>query len=97
MAIIDFFDRGWDINPGNGNFAACDTGVPAVQEGGLVLGANLQAASEMCKTTSANRNGYVSCMYKHRDTMLADGALTSKEAMKVNTCIKKMSDNYGRY
>lgn len=92
-----FADIGWTLNEDNGRFADCDTGLAAVEAGGLVLGSNLQAASNMCKTTSANRNVYTTCMSKHRDSMLAVGAITSKEALKVNTCVKKMSDNYTRY
>lgn len=92
-----FWDMLWDLNPNNGKFADCDTGLRAIDDGGIALGSNLQAASNMCKTTSSTRNVYTTCMYKHRDSMLADAAITSKEAQKVNTCIKKMSDNYNRY
>lgn len=92
-----FADIGWTLNEDNGRFADCDTGLAAVEAGGLVLGSNLQAASNMCKTTSATRNVYTTCMSKHRDSMLAVGAITSKEALKVNTCIKKMSDHYNRF
>jgi hypothetical protein len=61
-----YADEGWELNGGNGltRGGTCDTGVPVVQEGGLMIaGANLQAADKLCRTTNpGNISGYRSCI-----------------------------------
>ena len=91
-----FSDIGWQLNPGNGKIVGCDTGVEAVASGGIVLGANVQASNALCKDTAGRRTDYTACMYKYRDDMRAAGLITSTQASKLNTCIKRQSDQFGR-
>ena len=91
-----FSDIGWQLNPGNGRIVGCDTGVDAVASGGIVLGANVQASNALCKDTAGRRTDYTACMYKYRDDMRAAGLITSTQASKLNTCIKRQSDQFGR-
>ena len=91
-----FSDIGWQLNPGNGKIVGCDTGVDAVASGGIVLGANVQASNALCKDTAGRRTDYTACMYKYRDDMRAAGLITSTQASKLNTCIKRQSDQFGR-
>lgn len=91
-----FADIGWTLNPGNGKIVGCDTGVDAVANGGIVLGANVQATNALCKDQSGRRTDYTACMYNYRDDMRADGLITSSQALKLNTCIKKQSDQFNR-
>ena len=91
-----FADIGWTLNPGNGKIVGCDTGVDAVANAGIVLGANVQATNNLCKTSAGRRTDYTACMYNYRDDMRADGLLNSSQTLKLNTCIKKQSDQFGR-
>ncbi len=90
-----FADIGWQINPGNGKFGYCDTGIDAVSPGGVVLGANAQATNGMCLDTTSNRTQYNACMNRYRDDMLNWGLLTGSQAQKLNACIKRQSDSRG--
>lgn len=60
-----YADEGWELNDGNGltRGGTCDTGVPVVQEGGVIAGANLQAADKLCRTDNpGDAAGYRSCI-----------------------------------
>ena len=91
-----FADIGWKLNPGNGKFANCDTGVDAVAPGGIVLGANVVASSEMCVLGSATRTQYLLCMTNYKNDMLASQLITKNQATQLATCIKRQVDQYGR-
>ncbi len=91
-----FADIGWKLHQGGATFANCDTGTAASDAYGIVIGSNMAATSELCKDTNTLRNNYVSCMYKYRDGLLADGLITQQQALKLNTCIKRQSDQYRR-
>ena len=91
-----FADIGWKLHQGGATFANCDTGTAAADAYGIVIGSNMAATSEACKSTNVLRNEYVSCMYKYRDGLLADGLITQQQALKLNTCIKRQSDQYRR-
>jgi hypothetical protein len=59
-----FADLGWGINTGNATTrgGACNAGVPVVLEGGLVAGANLQAADAMCRGNTEGTGDYRRCI-----------------------------------
>lgn len=91
-----FADIGWKLNPGNGKFANCDTGVDAVAPGGIVLGANVVASSAICVLGSSTRTQYLTCMTNYKNDMLASELITKREALQLSTCIKRQVDQYGR-
>jgi hypothetical protein len=90
-----FNDIGWNLNPGNGKFANCDTGVDAVSAGGLVLGANSQAYNDVCLEGAANRSKYQACMTSYKNDMVSSHIITSTQGSKIATCIKRQVDQYG--
>lgn len=100
MTLGLFADIGWTLNPGNGKvgskFQRCDTGVPAVSEGGFVLGANLQAAHTMCVNSTSSRLPYYNCMKSHADYMKASGLLSSTQHSKLLTCSRLVMDDVHR-
>ncbi len=59
-----FRDLGWGVNQGSATTrgGACDTGVPVVEEPGIIGGANLQAADSLCRTTTTGSSAYKSCI-----------------------------------
>ena len=55
-------DIGWKVNNGNGKIGRCDSGVEALEEGGFIVGANVQAWNNLCKATNKNPGKYMQCM-----------------------------------
>jgi hypothetical protein len=91
-----FADIGWVLRKGGASFANCDTGTAASDAYGIVIGSNMAATNEACKSVNTLRNQYVSCMYKYRDGLLADGLIDQQQALKLNVCIKRQSDQFRR-
>lgn len=90
-------DIGWKLNTGNStmgspNILDCDTGIPAVNNVGLMAGATVTASHEMCLISANTRTQYKSCMDAQTDRLVASGLLTSREGQKVGTCVKKVVD-----
>ena len=85
-----FADIGWTINPGNGKLGSCDTGVDAVADGGIVIGANVQATSNVCLINATNRGQYQSCMAAYKQRLLAAGLITGKQAGRITSCAAKL-------
>jgi hypothetical protein len=91
-------DVGWKLNTGTAKIgsprvADCDTGIKAVNEGGLFAGGTVQANNDMCLLSAQTRWGYYSCMQAGRDRMLAVGLITSTQASKMMTCARRVADN----
>jgi hypothetical protein len=81
-----FKDEGWGQVTGNAMLGTCDTTVP-VLNGGLVIGANIQADSKLCVTLAAgNRSTYLRCINDHLAQMQRDGVITSTQLFKARTC-----------
>jgi hypothetical protein len=84
-----FSDEGWTLNPGNARIGGCDTGVPVVQEGGLIIGANVQAQSNICEINARNHGAYQSCMAAYKDRLEASGLVNSAQADRIASCAAK--------
>lgn len=81
-----FEDVGWTLNPGNAVIGDCTTNVDVVQDGGLIFGANVQAWSKLCLSTSGNKGEYQSCMDGYKTRALAEGILVEDQGGKVMAC-----------
>jgi hypothetical protein len=81
-----FKDEGWGEATGNALLAGCDTTIPVLNKG-LVIGANVQADSNLCVTLAAgNRSTYLRCMSDHLSQMQRDGVITTAQLSKARTC-----------
>ena len=90
-------DVGWPMNDGNAMMRSpavppCDTGIDAVGDGGLVIGASVTAANDMCMSSSTTRAQYYSCMLGVRDRLLASNLITSAQAGSLMMCARRISD-----
>lgn len=90
-------DIGWELNTGNSmmrspNILDCDTGVPAVNDAGLIAGGTVQASHEMCLIAAKTRSQYSSCMTTQKDRLVSSGLLTAQEGQKVMTCARRVTD-----
>ena len=87
-----FQDLGWTLNPGNAstNGGSCDTGIPAVEIGGLVGGANLQAADAMCRDVHGSGSaGYRSCIGPFVERLRGLGFVPRSKAAPVTLCTRR--------
>jgi hypothetical protein len=84
-----FQDEGWRLNQGNAMIGTCDTGIPVVQEGGLIIGANVQAQSNICEITARNHGAYQSCMAQYSKRLRAGGLISGAESGQITSCAAK--------
>lgn len=85
-----FQDTGWTLNDGTAMIDGCDTGVDIVNDAGIIIGANVQASSNLCLSTASNRGSYQGCMEAYKDRMVASGLLTGAQGGKVMACAAKV-------
>lgn len=81
-----FRDEGWTLNQGNAMIGTCDTGIPVVEEGGLIIGANVQAQSNICKITARNHGAYQSCMAQYTKRLRSGGLISGSEGGQITSC-----------
>jgi hypothetical protein len=84
-------DQGWVLNAGNARIGNCTTNVDVVQEGGLIVGANVQAWSSMCLSSTPDKAAYQNCMSAYKDGAIASGVLTGNQGGKVVACAAKIN------
>ena len=94
-----FADIGWRLKPAgsttlSGAGVQCSVTGTGSGEGGLMLGGNLQAASDVCGTTATSREGYYFCMKEQSDRLVQGGLLTEKAAMKFMACARRISERF---
>jgi hypothetical protein len=83
-------DTGWPLNGGNAKIDGCDTTIDVVDAAGIIVGANVQATSNLCLSKATNRGSYQSCMDTYKDGLLAAGLITGKQAGKLMSCAAKL-------
>ena len=83
-------DTGWTLNGGNAVIDGCDTGIDIVDDAGIIIGANVQASSNLCLSKAATRGDYQGCMDAYKGRMLASGLLTGKQAGRMMSCAAKV-------
>ena len=79
-------DEGWPTNTGNAFMGSCDTFVPVLQEGGLVVGANVQAQNNVCLNYSDSKGEYVQCMTDYRNRLQEQGLLERRFSGRIVSC-----------
>ena len=83
-------DTGWVLNPGNAKIDGCDTGIDVVNGAGIIIGANVQATSNLCLIGATARGDYQSCMETHKDKLVASGLITGKQGGRLMSCAAKI-------
>lgn len=86
-------DTGWTLNPGNAMINHCDTGIDAVDDAGIIIGANVQATSNVCVTASVDRSAYQSCMASYKRKLVASGLITGEQGGTMMACAAKIVKN----
>jgi hypothetical protein len=82
-------DTGWRLNTGNALIAGCDTGIKVINDAGIIIGANVEATSNLLLATSADKATYQARMSAYKDQMVAAGLITGKQGGKMMQCAAK--------
>lgn len=87
-----FADEGWTLNPGNGTIGACDTGIDAVEVGGMAIGASMQAYASVClNNAGGSRANYLRCVTDQATKLKNAGLINNTQLAKVRTCASKVT------
>lgn len=87
-----FADEGWTLNPGNGRIGDCDTGIDAVTDGGMAIGASIQAYASVClNNAGGSRANYLRCVTDQATKLKNAGLITTTQFAKVRTCAAKVT------
>lgn len=81
-----FEDIGWGIDRGSARIGNCDTGIPVASEGGLIVGANIVATAEVCRSVSGNQGALVNCMVDYAKALKDAGLIDMQQSGKVRAC-----------
>lgn len=82
-----FADIGWHLNRGTAKLDGCDTGIPVVETGGLIPGANLLAHQQLCLAAhSGDAAGRKNCVIQHARRLNASAAISNAQLNRVLAC-----------
>ena len=79
-------DTGWKLNTGNARIGNCDTRVDVVDDAGIIIGANIQATSDLCESRAGNHGQYQSCMVSYTNGLMANGLVTARQGAGIIKC-----------
>ncbi len=80
-------DIGWKLNEGNARIGTCDTGVDAVDDAGIIVGANVVAQYEVCKIQfPGNKLKYTKCMNDYGSRMRSAGLINTTQFARIVQC-----------
>lgn len=80
-------DIGYTRREGTAVIGGCDTGVPLVQEGGIVPGAAILANWDMCQNTSQTGAQFATCVVGAYNRINASGFVTTEQARGFRSCV----------
>ena len=72
---------------------ACDAGIPVNSDSGLMAGATVQAAHQLCLVTARTRTQYSTCMTQAKDRLVASGLITPTQGQQVMVCARRVTDH----
>ncbi|UPG85410.1 serine protease [Luteibacter aegosomatis] len=82
-----FKDIGWGIDYTNQLLLTCDTGIPRVVPGGMIIGANVFANAKILAGSAADVGAYRSAITAYASQLAADGLITAGQASSLNACL----------
>ena len=77
-------DTGWVLNAGNARIDGCDTGIDVVNDAGIIIGANVQATSNLCMNDASGN--YQSCMQAYKSRLVASHLITDQQGKQLMAC-----------
>jgi hypothetical protein len=95
-----FQDIGWGIDRSNQLLLTCDTGIPKLVPGGMIIGANVIANAKILAGNAADVGTYRAGIRAFETQLAADGLITAGQATSLNACLsdaetQKQYDAFG--
>ncbi|MDF4026730.1 serine protease [Luteibacter sp. PPL201] len=82
-----FKDIGWGIDYSNQLLLTCDTGIPRVVPGGMIIGANVIANAKILAGSAADVGAYSTAVRNYASQLAANGLVTADQASSLNACV----------
>jgi len=82
-----FQDIGWGIDRSNQLLLTCDTGIPKLVPGGMIIGANVIANAKILAANAADVGTYRAGIRAYEAQLAADGLITAGQASSLNACL----------
>lgn len=81
-------DTGWKLAPGNARMldGKCNSGVEAVDAGGLIIGASVTAWDNLCSSSTKDGGQYLKCMLDYTRDLRKQKLINDREAINVALC-----------
>ena len=79
-------DIGWKVNTGDARIGKCNTTVDVLEPGGFIVGANVQAWNNLCKTSAKNPGKYVQCMVDLQQRLRAAKLIQPLQGAAILVC-----------
>lgn len=83
-------DTGWSLNGGNAMIGGCDTSIDVVDVAGNIIGANVQATSNLCLSKARNRGSYQSCMARYKNRLVDAGLISGAQGGRLTSCAAQL-------
>jgi len=95
-----FQDIGWGIDRSNQLLLTCDTGIPKLVPGGMIIGSNVIANAKILAGNAADVGTYRAGIRAYEAQLAADGLITAGQATSLNACLsdaetQKQYDAFG--
>jgi len=82
-----FQDIGWGLNRTSQKLLTCDTGIPTLVPGGVIIGANVISNAKILASAAANVGDYRAAVRGYATQLASDGLVTAAQASSLNACL----------
>ncbi|NID16168.1 PA domain-containing protein [Luteibacter yeojuensis] len=82
-----FQDIGWGIDRSNQFLLTCDTGIPKLVPGGMIVGANVIANAKILAGNAADVGAYRAAVTAYAAQLATDGLINADQASSLNACL----------
>jgi hypothetical protein len=82
-----FKDIGWGLNTTGQKLLTCDTGVPTLVPGGVIIGANIVSNAKVIAGAAADFAAYKTGMLAYAAQLSTDGLITGGQVTSLNACL----------
>jgi hypothetical protein len=82
-----FKDEGWKLDERNQQLLRCDTDIPIVIPGGVILGANVLASAKLLAGSASSLDEYRTAIHNYANRLASDGLLSKRQAHRLDRCL----------
>ena len=82
-----FKDEGWKLNERDQRLLDCDTDIPTIIPGGVMIGANVVASAKLLAGSASSLGEYRSAIHNYANTLASDGLLSRRQAQRLDRCL----------